>query len=116
MSEMNSPEPKLLGVDRSLSGMLEPIVHDGGDRLCVELLLELRRVIADLTDGTLVHLVATDPAAPLDLPAWCHLTGHTYIGPISGADRPTFALRVNQRARPTAPRRPWYTDAGAGRS
>jgi len=29
-----------------------------------------------------IHLIARDPAAPLDLAAWCHLTGHTYLGPV----------------------------------
>jgi tRNA 2-thiouridine synthesizing protein A len=95
--------------------MAEPIVHDGGDRLCAQLLLELCRLIVDLPDDTL-HLVATDPAAPLDLPAWCHLTGHIYLGPTAGADRQTFALRLNQQARPTAPGKPWHPNAGAGTS
>lgn len=32
--------------------------------------------------GSVVHVIATDPAAPLDLPAWCPVTGHTYLGPV----------------------------------
>ncbi|MEU5575867.1 sulfurtransferase TusA family protein [Streptomyces coeruleorubidus] len=39
--------------------------------LCVTLLLRLRNEIADAQPGTVVHVIATDPAAPLDLPAWC---------------------------------------------
>ncbi len=57
------------------------------------LLIELRRLIATLPPGAVVHLIATDPAAPLDLPAWCHLTGHTYLGPVPG-ERPTYAVEV----------------------
>jgi hypothetical protein len=34
--------------------------------------------------GAVIHLIATDPAAPLDLPACCHLTGHTYLGGVLG--------------------------------
>jgi tRNA 2-thiouridine synthesizing protein A len=49
-------------------------MHHGGDRLCVQLLLDLRRVIGELLDDTLMHLVATDPAAPAGLPARCRLT------------------------------------------
>ncbi|MFJ8390856.1 sulfurtransferase TusA family protein [Streptomyces sp. NPDC094438] len=49
--------------------------------LCVTLLLNLRARIATAAPGTIVHVIATDPAAPLDLPAWCHMTGHTYLGP-----------------------------------
>jgi len=25
-----------------------------------------------------IRLIATDPAVPLDIPVWCHLTGHAY--------------------------------------
>ncbi|WP_454131818.1 sulfurtransferase TusA family protein, partial [Kitasatospora aureofaciens] len=47
---------------------------DGTGLLCVQLLLRLRAQIADLPAGAVVHIHTTDPAAPLDLPAWCHLT------------------------------------------
>ncbi|GIE85955.1 sulfurtransferase TusA family protein [Actinoplanes regularis] len=85
---------------------LSPTVLDGGDRRCVVLLIELRRLIATLPPGAVVHLIAMDPAAPLDLPAWCHLTGHTYLGPVPG-DRPTYGVEVAAGARPTDADRPW---------
>ena len=59
--------------------MTQPVVLDGGDRRWVQLLIELRHLTLTEPAGTVVHLLATDPAAPLDLPAWCHLTGHTYV-------------------------------------
>ncbi|MFD0904969.1 sulfurtransferase TusA family protein [Actinomadura sediminis] len=89
--------------------MSEPVVIDGGDRACVRLLLELRGRLADLPAGTIVHLMATDPAAPIDLPAWCHLTGHAYLGPLDDAPTPTYALRVTENAVPTHPKSPWRT-------
>jgi tRNA 2-thiouridine synthesizing protein A len=86
----------------------DPIVIDGGDRVCITLLLELRSHLAAMPGGTLVHLLATDPAAPLDLAAWCHMTGHTYLGPIPAiGDTPVYALRVSSDARPTRPDSPW---------
>lgn len=85
----------------------EPVVIDGGDRSCVRLLLELRGYMAGLEPGAVVHLIASDPAAPIDLPAWCHLTGHAYLGPLDGAATPTYALRVAADARPTSPESPW---------
>ncbi|GII87001.1 hypothetical protein Ssi03_49910 [Sphaerisporangium siamense] len=84
-----------------------PVVMDGGDRRCVQLLIELRRLVAELPAGTVVHLIATDPAAPIDLPAWCHLTGHAYLGPVSAGERPTYALQVRTEARATHPQSPW---------
>ncbi|MFC6879008.1 MULTISPECIES: sulfurtransferase TusA family protein [Actinomadura] len=91
----------------------EPVLIDGGDRACVRLLLELRGRLAALDAGTVVHLIASDPAAPLDLAAWCHLTGHAYLGTVPTPDAPgltrapTYALRVAAAPRPTEPGSPW---------
>jgi tRNA 2-thiouridine synthesizing protein A len=84
-----------------------PLVLDGGDRRCVLLLIELRRLVTTAPPGAEIHLIATDPAAPLDLPAWCHLTGHEYLGPVPDQDRPTYRVRVARAAVPTDPDRPW---------
>ncbi|MFI9152506.1 sulfurtransferase TusA family protein [Streptomyces sp. NPDC053367] len=87
------------------------ITVDGTGLLCVTLLLRLRGRIADAPAGTVVHVIATDPAAPLDLAAWCHMTGHTYLGLVPGDDhgRPVYALRLAADARPTRPDAPWRT-------
>ena len=87
--------------------MTVPVTLDGGDRRCVQLLIELRRLTLQVPAGTVIHLIATDPAAPLDLPAWCHLTGHTYLGPRPVADRPTYTMQVSAGAAITDPDRPW---------
>ncbi|MEO3805236.1 sulfurtransferase TusA family protein [Nonomuraea sp. B1E8] len=84
-----------------------PVVLDGGDRRCIHLLIELSRLVAGLPSGGVVHLIATDPAAPIDLPAWCHLTGHHYLGPLSGRDRPTYAIGVRADAHRTERHAPW---------
>ncbi|GAA3368305.1 hypothetical protein GCM10020367_06140 [Streptomyces sannanensis] len=84
------------------------LVVDGTGLLCVTLLLRLRDRIAHAAPGTLVHVVATDPAAPLDLPAWCHMTGHTYLGPLPSGDRPVYELRLAADPRPTRPDAPWH--------
>jgi tRNA 2-thiouridine synthesizing protein A len=81
---------------------------DGGDRACGELLLVLRERIATLRVGSRLRLVATDPAAVIDLPAWCHLTGHRYLGAGLEPDgRPHYSLEVMPTARATAPTNPW---------
>jgi tRNA 2-thiouridine synthesizing protein A len=80
---------------------------DGTGLLCVTLLLRLRKRIEGVPPGTVVHVIATDPAAPLDLPAWCHMTGHTYLGPVLG-ERPVYALELTAGARATRPDAPWH--------
>ena len=84
---------------------------NGGERRCVLLLRELRRLTLELPAGTLVHVIATDPAAPLDLAAWCHLTGHTYLGPVPATDRPTYAIQTTASAISTDTNRPWHPTA-----
>ncbi|MET8702897.1 sulfurtransferase TusA family protein [Kitasatospora sp. NPDC004723] len=90
-----------------------PLVVDGTGMLCVTLLLHLRKRIAGRSAGTVVHVISTDPAAPLDLPAWCHLTGHDYLGPVPGPDgRDVYALRLTADPVPTRPDAPWHRAAG----
>ncbi|MFJ7201064.1 MULTISPECIES: sulfurtransferase TusA family protein [unclassified Streptomyces] len=77
------------------------ITVDGTGLLCVTLLLRRRKEIDGAEPGTVVHVIATDPAAPLDLPAWCHVTGHHYLGPDGHDERPVYVLRIAAGARPT---------------
>ncbi|MFC8795157.1 sulfurtransferase TusA family protein [Streptomyces cinereoruber] len=85
------------------------ITVDGTGLLCVTLLLRLRKEIDGVKPGTVVHVIATDPAAPLDLPAWCYMTGHHYLGPVPNADeRPVYAIQLAADARPTLASAPWH--------
>ena len=78
------------------------MVIDDGDRTCVALLIELRSQITGQAPGTVILLIASDPAAPLDLAAWCHLTGHAYLGPVHAPlGAPAYA--AHQRRPPPDP-------------
>ena len=59
--------------------MEDPLDWDAGEMGCGDLVLELRFRLAPLRPGALFRLVARDPGAPEDLPAWCGMTGHTLI-------------------------------------
>jgi len=61
---------------------------DAGDTGCGELLLELRFRMAALRAGERLRLVARDPGAIEDMPAWCRLTGHKLIQ----ADHPQYLI------------------------
>ncbi|MEO3937000.1 sulfurtransferase TusA family protein [Dermatophilaceae bacterium Soc4.6] len=112
------PEPQRSADDGGASGAMlaapsspEIPVFDGGDLACGELLLGLLKALTDVADGTAVRVVATDPAAPIDIPAWCHLTGHDYVGAGTHTDgRPCFDLIFSGAARRTRPGRPWHLD------
>ena len=46
---------------------------------CGELVLELRFRMQELRPGDVFLLVALDPGAPEDIPAWCRMTRHRLV-------------------------------------
>ncbi len=70
------------------------IVLDQRGRRCPLPVIELARRIADVPVGGLIGLAADDPAARLDVPAWCRLRGHEYAGEEPAADGvPVYSVR-----------------------
>jgi len=57
----------------------EDAVWDAGDMGCGDLVLELRMRLHSMKPGDVLKVMARDPGAPEDLPAWCRLTGHTLL-------------------------------------
>jgi len=51
---------------------------DAGDLGCGELVLALRQRLLAMPDRIL-KLVARDPGAPADIPAYCRMTGHELV-------------------------------------
>ena len=62
---------------------------DAGELGCGELVLELRLRMEAMHPGQLLQLIARDPGAPADLPAWCRMTGHTLLS----AAPPVYLIR-----------------------
>ena len=48
--------------------------------VCPAPIIELARHIGDVEPGDLLGVVATDPAARIDVAAWCRMTGQEYVG------------------------------------
>ena len=71
MSPCTTPEPSPGPADE---------VWDAGHLGCGELVLELRMRLGRMRPGQVLELVARDPGAPADLPAWCRMTGHALVG------------------------------------
>ena len=62
---------------------------DAGDLGCGDLVLELRLRLEAMRPGQLLQLIARDPGARADIPAWCRMTGHALI-----AERhPSYQIR-----------------------
>jgi cysteine desulfurase len=47
---------------------------------CPQPVIELARRIGSVPVGSVVALLADDEAARLDVPAWCEMRGHDYLG------------------------------------
>lgn len=56
------------------------LVIDSLGRACPIPVIELARRIAQAPVGGTVRVLADDPAARLDIPAWCEMRGHAYLG------------------------------------
>ncbi len=56
--------------------------------------IRLGNHIGDLPVGRLVAVVADDPAARPDVPAWCRMRGQEYVGEDTAADgTPRYVVR-----------------------
>ena len=60
--------------------------------MCPVPIIELAKRITDVEVGGVVVLVADDPAAAADVPAWCRMRGHDYLGERADADGATSYL------------------------
>ena len=65
---------------------------DAGDQGCGDLVLELRLELRAMRPGEVLELLARDPGAPEDIPAWCRMTGHTLLS----AAPPRFLIQRKQ--------------------
>ncbi len=63
---------------------------DAGDLGCGELVIELRRRLRRMP-GQVLKVIAYDPAAPVDLPAWCRMTSNELLD--SDTDTKSFWIR-----------------------
>ncbi len=71
---------------------MKPIVHhdawDAGHLACGPMLLVVKGRIERLATGQVFRLVTLDEGAPVDVPAWCRLSGHTLLA----ASHPVYYL------------------------
>jgi tRNA 2-thiouridine synthesizing protein A len=74
--------------------MTPDLVLDCRNMRCPLPVIELARRIGDVSTGGVVAVIADDPAAASDVPAWCRLRGHDYLGPGDPIEQaPTYHVR-----------------------
>ena len=57
----------------------------------------IARAAAALPGGSLVTVIATDPAARHDVPAWARMRGHTVVDDAAPASSPAGEIRLTVR-------------------
>ena len=77
----------------------EAVVDARGER-CPLPVIRLARTVAERPDLRLVTVLATDPAAAHDVPAWCRMRGHRLVEARAEADHTAYVVEV---VRPSTP-------------
>ena len=62
---------------------------DAGEAGCGALIMGLKRAIEQIRGGELLQVTARDSAAPIDLVAWCLMTGNALVS----EDHPIYVLQ-----------------------
>ena len=62
---------------------------DAGEIGCGHLASGVARKLASIEAGELLMLITRDAGAPVDIPAWCRLTGHALVS----ATHPNYIIR-----------------------
>ncbi len=69
------------------------MIVDSRGRRCPLPVIDLAMAIRDLPVGEVVTVLADDPAAATDIPAWCRMRGHEYLGAEGGDGDRQFLVR-----------------------
>jgi tRNA 2-thiouridine synthesizing protein A len=62
--------------------------------LCPLPVIRTQDRIRTLTPGDVLHVLASDPGALHDIPAWCRVHGHAFLGAQSEGRIHTLTIRV----------------------
>ena len=63
--------------------------------LCPMPVIKVQERIADLRPGTVLAVLATDPGALADVPAWCRVHGHEVIESVQDGREIRIRIKVN---------------------
>jgi tRNA 2-thiouridine synthesizing protein A len=56
--------------------------------------IALARRITEVDEGATIRVLADDPAAAVDIPAWCRMRGHEYVGESTVDGVPAYDVRA----------------------
>ena len=68
-------------------------VLDCRGQRCPLPVINLARRLPELPVGAVVRVLADDPAAAVDIPAWCRMRGQEFVGASTAAGSPAYDVR-----------------------
>lgn len=60
--------------------MSDPIVLDCLGEFCPMPVIRLNRLVGTSDPGTQIRVLSDDPGSKVDIPVWCRMKGHEFIG------------------------------------
>jgi TusA-related sulfurtransferase len=73
---------------------LQALSVDSRGRRCPLPIIDLAAAARTAAGGTLITVIADDPAAATDVPAWCRMRGHHYEGSTPQGDAVAYRVRL----------------------
>ncbi len=77
----------------SVEGLCPVVTVDCLGRPCPIPVIELARTLPGVGVGDVVDVLSDDPAAALDIPAWCRMRQQEYVGASSRANGSAYRVR-----------------------
>ena len=68
-------------------------VLDLGEKNCSQLVMEVMLAIRHMDKGQTLLVTAYDPSAPIDLEAWCRMTGNTLAQRLADSSGNQFLIQ-----------------------
>lgn len=84
---MDASTPSPVHADRIL---------DMGEKGCGQLVIEIMFAMRELAPGQMLLVTAYDSAAPVDIAAWCRMTGNTLVHALPASSGNQFLLKKGQ--------------------
>ncbi len=80
----------------------EHVVVDSRGERCPLPVIGLARVVGEHPELHAVTVLATDPAAAHDIPAWCRMRGHRFVGARDRGDHTAYVVELLRPSTPAA--------------
>ena len=75
-----------------MTGEPDEVLDCLGQR-CPQPVIALARRLPEVAAGAVVRVLADDPAAAVDIPAWCRMRGQEYLGGTTVGGAPAYDVR-----------------------